>query len=242
MAKSILFFFCFMIGISGWAKLEIPTSMTSENRRIALEVLGYGSAPSLLTDPYPLGGYSGYEFGVSNIIVPTTELSRIGNKPELQGETSYLQLSFAKGLFHNFDLFLNFAPLGQSEQISSFGGGFKWAFFEAEYMPLSVSTVLSANSTSFQNKINVSSQTLDLVMGLNVDDMALYLGAGQVRASGVFIGGATGVNLSTETESESLSDTRVLGGLILKFSRVFVGLEVARVTQPSYALKIGGRF
>ena len=228
--------------LPAWSKLDIPQGLNLEERRQVLEILGPGTGVRVLGDPYPLGGYSGVELGLSNEIIPTTELSRYGNKPKLQGETSYLQLGFAKGLYYNFDLFLNFAPMGQSEEISSFGGGFRWGFFEAEYMPISLSLQVGANSTSFQNKVNVSTQSLDLIAGFAVEDVTMYVGAGSIKASGSFLGGANGVTDTGQTEEETLTTSRFLAGLSIKFSQYFFALEIARTSQPTYAAKLGIRF
>ena len=203
---------------------------------------GFGTAIKSLTDPYPLGGYSGVEIGVANEIIPTTDMAGLGNKSKLQGETSYAQLSFAKGLYYNVDLFVDFVPMGQNEKVSGFGGGFRWGFFEAEYLPVTVSFQATANSTSFQNKINLTTQTLDLIASFNVEDVTLYAGVGPVRSWGVFMGGADGVTDSGNVENEMLSTTRMLAGLAVKFSKVFAALEINRTTEPSYAAKIGVRF
>lgn len=224
------------------AKLELPTGLSLQERRTVLEILGFGSGPKVLGDPYPLGGYSGVEISLSNEVIPTTELASLGNQADLQGETSFLQLHFAKGLYYNFDVFVTFAPMGQSEQISSFGGGGRWGFFEAEYLPITLSIQAAANSTSFQNKVNVSTQALDLIASLNVEDTVLYFGGGRIRASGIFHGGAAAITDTGLVESETVSDTRLLAGMAVKFSTVFVALEVDRVVQPNYAVKAGFRF
>jgi hypothetical protein len=224
------------------AKLDLPTGMTAADRRRALEILGYGSGTKILGDPYPLGGYSGVEVGLSNEVIPTTEISNLGNKSNLQGETSYLQMSFAKGLYYNFDVLVNFAPMGQGEEVSSFGGGVRWGFFEAEYLPIALMVQVAANSTSFQNKINVSTQTLDLIASFSVEKVTLYGGVGTIRASGIFLGGVEGVTDTGSVENETLSTGRLLAGAAVKFSKFFAAIEVDRTSEPNYSGKLGIRF
>lgn len=225
-----------------FAKLQIPKNMNSEDRRTVLEILGYGSSTKILGDPYPLGGYSGVELSVSQQIIPTMDVAKLGNTASQQNETSYLELTLGKGLYYNFDLFITFAPAQQGEEVSSYGGALRWGFFEAEYLPITLSAEVGANSTSFQNTINVSAQTMDLIASFNVQDVILYFGGGTVRASGTFMGGSTGVTDSGNVESDTVSTGRVMTGLAVRVSSFFGAIELSRATQPTYALKIGARF
>lgn len=245
--KTVLIF-CILtlLPLGAWAKVDLPRGLNTRERQRVLEILGPGSGLRVLGDPYPLGGYSGVEIGVSYETISTTDFSGLGSKPPLQGETSYLQLGFAKGLYYNFDLFVNVAPMGQSEEVSSFGGGLRWGFFEAEYMPISLSLQVGANSTSFQDQINVTTQSVDLIAGFAVEDITMYVGAGTIKAAGSFLGNkntpSQGMTDTGETIEESLSTSRFLAGLVLKFSKSFLSLEVARSFDPTYGAKVGFRF
>jgi len=243
--KRLLILFCILI-LSGKAraKLEFPKQLTHQDRTRVLEILGYGSALRVLQNPYPLGGYSGIEVGVSNEMIPTSDISHLGAKNTEQGETSYMQLHFAKGLYDNIDLMATFAPMGQNEQISSFGGGARWGFYEAEYFPVALSVQTTLNSSGFQDKVNVSTQTIDLIASINVSDMTLYAGGGRIRASGQFIGGASGITdqSNNDTENEVLSSTRFLAGLSVKFSNTFFAIELDHTVDASYAAELGLRF
>ncbi|MBX2994442.1 MAG: hypothetical protein KF681_06465 [Bdellovibrionaceae bacterium] len=245
--KTVLIF-CILLLFSpgGFAKVDLPRGLNAQERGRVLEILGPSSGLRVLGDPYPLGGYSGVEIGVSYETISTTDFSGLGSKPTLQGETSYLQLGFAKGLYYNFDLFVNVAPMGQSEEVSSFGGGFRWGFFEAEYMPISLSLQVGANSTSFQDQVNVTTQSIDLIAGFAVEDITMYVGAGTIKAAGSFLGNkanpSRGMTDTGETIEESLSTSRFLAGLVIKYSKAFFSLEVARSYDPTYGAKIGVRF
>ena len=231
--------------ISSWveAKLSIPTNLTTENRQELVEILGYGAAPKVLGDPFPLGGYSGVEIGVSNQIISTVDVAKMGDHTSTQERTPYVGLSLAKGLYYNFDVFINFVPLGQDEGISGFGGGLRWGFFEAEYLPISLSAQVASQSLNFQNKINVSAQTLDLIASYKIDPVTLYLGGGSVTASGEFLGGGSdGVTDTGSVENVSMTANHFLGGVSYRSSLFFIAGEISRATQNSYGVKIGMRF
>ncbi len=244
-ARALVFILPVMISIvsvSSFAKLVIPTAMTTSDRQTALEALGYGTGAKLLGDPYPLGGYSGVEFGITDEIIPTSDISRLGSKATQQTETSYSVMTIGKGLYNNVDGFLQFGLSSTSESISNFGGQLRWGFYQAEYVPAFLSLVLSGSSTNFQNLIITNNQALDLITGINVDDVTLYLGAGQMRAQGTFVGGASGITDTSETLKENVSGSHFLAGVNLKFSKVFLAMQIDRYTQANYSAKLGFRF
>ena len=226
-----------------WAKLSIPTNLSDEDRRALVETLGYGIGAKVLGDPFPLGGYSGVELGITNQFISTEDVSKLGDHASTQARTPYLGLSFAKGLYYNFDVFINFVPVGQDEQVSGFGGGLRWGFFQAEYLPISLSVQLASESLDFQNKINVSAQTFDLIASYKFEPVTIYLGGGTISASGEFLGGgADGVTDSGSVENVSTSANHYLSGLVYRFSTFFVAAEVDRAEQTCYGVKIGARF
>lgn len=242
---AIQFFILLVLGEKiAWATLEIPRNLSEQDRTKATEILGLSSATKLLSNPFPLGGFSGVEVGYSTEIIPTVELSRLGSKTSSQGETSYQMVTLGKGLYNNIDLFVQFAPETQGESIWGFGGQLRWGIFQAEYLPAYLTLVASANSTSFQNKINVVSQGTDLVAGFNVEDVTLYTGMGLVRAIGTFIGGGPSVGV-TDTGNTAQSDVSVphyMAGVNLKISKAFLAMEIDRYTQATYSAKLGIRY
>ena len=244
MPYALLLVFVFALAVSqvGSARLSIPNNMTSTDRQTALEALGYGSGTKLLGDPYPLGGYSGVELGITSEIIPTSDISRLGSKATQQTETSYSVLTLGKGLYNNVDGFIQFGLSGTAENISNYGGQLRWGFYQAEYVPAFLSLVLSGSTTNFQNLIITNNQALDLVTGINVDDVTLYLGTGQMRVQGTFVGGASGITDTSETLRESISGNHFLAGVNLKFSKVFLAMQIDRYTQANYSAKLGFRF
>jgi hypothetical protein len=151
-------------------------------------------------------------------------------------------LTLGKGLYNNVDGFIQFGLSGTAENISNYGGQLRWGFYQAEYVPAFLSLVLSGSTTNFQNLIITNNQALDLVTGINVDDVTLYLGTGQMRVQGTFVGGASGITDTSETLRESISGNHFLAGVNLKFSKVFLAMQIDRYTQANYSAKLGFRF
>jgi len=225
------------------AKLILPTGLNSNDRQAVTEILGYGSTPKILGNPYTLGGYSGVELGVTSEVIPTSDIARLGSKAvQQQGETSYSVFTLGKGIYSNLDTYLQFGLLGGAENISNLGAQVRWTFFQAEYLPAFVTAVVSASSVNFQNLVVTTTQLADLVLGVSVDDVTLYLGAGFAKAQGAFTGGAGGVTDSSESVKENVAGGHYLAGINLKFSSVFIAMEIDRYTQSTYSAKLGLRF
>ena len=236
------FFLLIFFATYASAKLAIPKNLVRSDRQILLETLGPSTTMKVLGDPYPLGGYMGLEFGVSNEIIASEGVSRLGARASQHSETSYTMFSFGKGLYNNFDFFIQFAPLGQSEEVSNYGGQMRWGFYQAEYLPTYLSLVISANSVNYQDLLTINSQAVDLINGFAVDDLSFYIGLGSIQSQGTFIGGAGGITSEGDTQQENLSTGHYLVGLNLKFQKAFLALQLDRTVQPTYSLKVGARF
>ncbi len=239
------FYFIFLlvfVSLSAQAGLEIPKRLTSADRKRATEILGLSSSGKILGNPYPLGGFSGIEVGVSNEIIPTGEISRLGNKTASKSETSFQVITLGKGLYNNIDIFLQMTPQSQDESIWGFGGQLRWGFFQAQYMPIQLSLITYANSNSFNNQVRTLSEGSDLVASFGVEDVTLYTGIGLVSATGVFIGGSQGVTDSGSLCQEQVSDSHYVAGVNLKLSKAFLAMQIDRYTQAVYSAKLGFRF
>lgn len=241
--KLLLFFVCILSAKSLFAaKLEIPKSLNSIDRRAALEVLGTGSQLRLMGDPYPLGGYWGIDLGVSRDAIPTSSLSELGTQTSLKKEVGIWSITLGKGLYYNVDAFLNFVPFGQEDQVSSFGGGLRWLFYEMSYRPIYFSLQGGANSASFQNLINFSNQSLEVLASMVQKDLTFYTGLGVIRSTGIFIGGVKGVTQDSTTQLEALSSERIILGVSYRWKDFYGAVQVDRAILANYALKAGYRF
>lgn len=241
MLKTIFVSIVFFANL-GHASIQIPTEMNSLDRQAALRILGLGTGYKTIGDPYPLGGYMGFEVGVSYELLSTAQIAKLGSGTGIQGDTSYVNFTLGKGLFYDVDFYLNFAPLGQAEKFSSFGGALRWGVLELQAVPVHFSLQAAANSASFQNKVNTTTQTFDLIGGWNFQDVVMYGGIGFIRSAGLFIGGVSGVTDSNETMTESVSETHSFGGLSVNYDTYFFALQVDRASQTAYALKLGVRY
>ncbi len=241
-----------MIALPAAANLQIPKNLSASDRRKSLEILGLSSSAKILGNPYPLGGFSGVEIGYSTEIISTGDISTLGAKSESQKETSYSVLTLGKGLYHNVDLFVQFSPFQQSEDVSNFGGQVRWGFYQADYLPAHLSVVVFGSSTNFKNQISTMSSGADLIVGFSVQDMTLYTGIGVARATGTFMGGANGVTAPetdpssglqvSYTKTEEVSASHYVAGINVKFSKLFFAMQLDRYTQAAYSAKLGMRF
>lgn len=217
--------------------------MSSHDRGTALSILGYGSAVKILDNPYPMGGYSGVEVGLSTEFINTQQIAKLGNGTSAQAQTSYNVLSFGKGLYRNVDVFAQFSYLGQTEAISNFGGQIRWGFYEAQNLPIFASLNVHGDSTNFNNLIVTNDFGFDILGGITEGDATVYLGFGMLRAMGTFSGGTNGVTDTNQTEQTGILDNRILGGLSVKMGQqAFVAAEIDSYSLPVYSAKLGLRF
>lgn len=237
-----IFLFILLLSTGAQAAIQIPTQLTSADRVSLLKILGYGTSFKTSGDPYPLGGYMGFEIGVSYELLSTAQIAKLGSGTGVQGDTSVLNITLGKGLFYDVDFYLNFSPLGQSEKFSSFGGALRWGILELEALPIHFSLQGSANSASFQNKVNTTTQSFDLIGGWNFQDLVFYGGFGLIRSSGQFIGGANGVNDVNDTITEGVNETHSFAGISVNYGTYFVAAQMDRASQAAYAVKFGVRY
>lgn len=241
--KFIAILFClFILPYPSLARLSIPQGLSSADRESALKILGFGSNFKVLGDPYPLGGYLGVEVGLSHELIATSSIGHLGNGAQEQGDTTYPMITLGKGLYYNVDLFLSFMPLGLGENFSAFGGAARWGIYEMQSLPVHFSLQVSSNFSSFQNKINTTTQTLDVVGGWNFEDIVFFGGVGVIRSSGLFMGGPNGVTDTQETLTENLSQTHSFLGVSMRYEEYFAALQLDRADQVAYAFKLGSRF
>ncbi len=222
--------------------LELPTGMDQRERQTTLDTVGLGGSSKLLSDPYPLGGYSGVEIGVSEEIIPAEELSRLGNKTASKSDIAYTQISIGKGLYYDVDLFLNFIPLGDNTEISGYGGQLRWAFFQAQYLPTHMSLILHGNSLQVHGIFSTRSIGADLVTAFDLQDFSLYFGVGRVEADGTFIGANANLTDNGQTVDEKTSSLHTFIGSSLRWSPYFLAIEMDRYAQTVYAVKVGLRY
>lgn len=245
------------VGSQAVADRYIPRRMSEDERHTALQILGFGSASKTLANPYPLGGQSGVEMGVTTEYIPSQDLKSLGDKSSLRSELNYYSLSISKGLFYNIDTSVHFTPAFQNEDISSYGGQLRWGFYEFTFLPGGLSAILHGSATNFGSLLDTRTTGVDLVATVVVEEVALYFGFGQARALGNFRGGTVlSATDTTRTESttdilvfdnyqnayEDIQQAHTMFGVSLAFSEFFAAFQIDRYYLSSYAAKIGWRF
>lgn len=239
---SLILMILFRVAVSH-ATLQLPQNMNSGDRQVALRIVGFGTAAKALTDPYALGGYNGLELGISLETLPTDDLGRLGNKLSTpQSDVTIPKFTIGKGLFSNLDFFIHFIPYNPRTEISQYGGILRWSFFEASSIPLSGSLVGSINTGNINNQMTTRTFGLDLVGGINVNEVALYAGTGVMQSVGTFVGGPTGVTDSQRQETEGVGTVHTMVGGTFRLKGFFVAAQLDRYSQSVISGKLGFRF
>lgn len=254
-------FVAIFLSLTGKA-LDIPKGLSTSDQEDVVKILGLGTSMKMASSPYPLGGYAGFEFGYDVNFINIDQLTRLGCEPGTPGcantsrsdaqEFSYSKLTIGKGLYQNIDIFLSFAPFIRSGNYSDYGGVIRWTFYEARLLPIHLIALVSGNNVNFKNDFTSQNIAGDILIGVNVEDLSIYFGGGQIRSEGTFIGGsgddstvpsgAEGLNPSTNTVKRTIYRFHTVVGASLEFQPLFVAGEINRYEDSVYTLKAGVRF
>lgn len=223
------------------AKLILPKQLSQSDRRELLQIMGPATSVRLLSTPYPLGGWQGFELGVSRHYVPSTNLTEIGDGSISDTDFEYPLLTLGKGLFYDLDLYLSIVPMAQSDSISHFSTQVRKQIWLSESKIFHISGLLYAGTTTLNNQLNMQTYGFSLISAITIDRVSLYLGIGTEFCNGRFIGGATGITDSLKTEIETSTLAHQLIGLEWPIGNFFWSAEVDRFKIPYYSLKFGYR-
>lgn len=247
----ILFFLLLSLSFAADAAVTVPRQLDRNDRIEALEILGFGTAGKVLSNPYPLGGYYGIEMALSFEAVDVRGLSELGDlsgaQAEPQDELVYPTLSFGKGIYGNIDVFFHFIPFIERISLSKFGGLLRWGFFQSNRWPVNLSAVLQAGSSNIDNKIITTSYGYAVVGSFQLWDFSLFAGAGRTQVKGRFMGDSEGANDSGITDSglteqEESGEAHTFFGVSYQPEPIFFTFEVDRIADTSYGLRMGFRF
>lgn len=240
----------------------IPKQLSRDDRKEVIRMLGLSTSTKILSNPFPLGGYSGFEVGLSVELIDVSDLPKLGCQAGSVGcpntglgdkDLQFPRLSIGKGLYNNIDVFLHFAPQHSGSSVTSFGGAVRYSFYEARFLPFNMSLVLNADHVNVGDEFQATTIGADLISGIYVNNFSLYFGVGQLRSSGTFIAGldtsdATveptdpDVDGATNTVEQSVSQTHSLAGITIHIREVFLAAQVDRYPEPSYSFRAGLRF
>ncbi len=245
--------------------LEIPKGLNATDRREVVRTIGLNSAPKALSNPYPLGGYSGFEVGYSVEFINVRDIRRLGCAPGSPGcgnnnysnetEWRYSRLTVGKGLYNDVDVFFSFIPPMGGVRASDYGAQLRWSFYQAQFLPVSLSMIGYFNQLNF-NDIYMNRNTgVELMAGVNVNNFALYFGGGWLQAEGTFISGTTAncedctvdstepeANQVSRTVSHAVEATHTVVGFSFHFENLFAAAQVDRYRDAVYSMKVGMRF
>jgi len=246
---------------------EIPKGLNDTDRNEIVRTLGLNVATKMLNNPYPLGGYSGFEIGYSIEYVSIRDIRRTGCAPGSAGcantrysdetEWRYSRLTVGKGLYNNVDVFFHFMPPTGNAHVSNYGGALRWSFYQAQFLPINLSAVAHFDQLNFNDTFLNRNIGATLIAGVNVENFAIYFGGGQIQATGTFIGadtnqqcnggctvapGDAATDPSSRTVTKKVMTTHTVVGLSLHYDNLFAAAEVDRYSDAVYSLKAGLRF
>lgn len=206
-----------------------------------LQVMGPATSSTLLSSPYPLGGWEGFEIGLSKHYLPISYLSELDPALSEQKDYDYPLITVGKGLFHNIDLFLSIIPIINIESLNYFNTQLRYQFWKSQNNVFHLSGLLFAGTSTINNHLNMQNYGFDVVGTVILDRVSIFLGLGRLLNTGRFIGGSNGVTESQNTETERLSLPHQLIGIEWPFGRFFLAAEVDRYIIPHYSVKLGYR-
>ena len=231
--------------------LQLPQSLDESDRKEVTRILGFGTSSKLLTNPFPLGGYSGVELGLSMETIDTSSIARLGDKSQDTKEFTYPRLSLGKGLYNDVDLFFSFVPYSDSTRVAEFGGILKWCFYQAEFLPLSLSFIVHGSDININDSFVSETIGGEFVAGINVDNFSLYFGGGRLQSDARFLAGDSGTDgvidsTDSNLDKENLMQQRLRTahtfiGFTFHFSEVFLAVQLDRYRDPVYSAKLGLR-
>lgn len=242
---------------------EIPKGLSETDRLEIVRTLGLNTATKMLDNPYPLGGYSGFELGYSIEYINIRDIRRLGCVPGAPGcsntkysdesEWRYSRLTVGKGLYNDLDIFFHFMPPVGGIHVGDYGGALRWSFYQAQFLPINVSAIVHFDQLNYGNSFINRNVGAEIMAGVNVENFALYFGGGQIQASGTFIGGTCGAHCSvdpsdpaydqlSQTVTNRVIATHTVVGLSLHFENLFAAAQVDRYQDAVYSLKAGIRY
>lgn len=230
--------------------IEIPTQLSATDRKDVVQILGISTSSKSISNPYPLGGYSGLELGLSLEFVDTQDLSRLGSKTEPDPEFRYPRLTIGKGLYNDLDFFVHFIPYNENSNVSEYGAMVRWSFFEAQFLPVNLSLLLHGNQLNVSDSFTNQTLGAELMCGINTNNFALYFGGGQLKARGEFQSGGSNsiidpsdpaLSLKTKTIRETVRQSHSFVGFSLHFADYFLAAQIDRYEDVVYAVNLGLR-
>lgn len=246
--KRLLFLFIFFGLYQPIQALTIPTGLDKSEVDLVVQTLGLNTSNKLLSNPFPLGGYTGFEVGITFEFINTSDLSLLGNTTTPQDNLTYPRITVGKGVYNNVDFFINFIPFNDKDAISEYGGLVKWGVYQADLLPICVSLIVHSNVINFNDQFTNQNFGVELISGIYVNKFSLYVGAGQVQASGTLLSSLVDMsdpNITLESDQtfkNSQTQVHSFIGMNMDFKNVFLAAQIDRYERPVYSVKLGLKF
>jgi hypothetical protein len=243
MIRSLILILIFTFPFQLFARVDIPTHLSVDDRIKVLEILGPGTSSKILTDPYPLGGFAGLEAGIQMDSIPVSDLSNLGDTVQKQALFNYPTISIGKGVYKDVDFFIHFIPSSVGTGISEYGGILRWGFYQMAYLPVSFALNVSADSANINNQLITKNFEYDLTAGITTQSIYFYAGVGQLQSSGRFSGGTPeGITDTGNTEYQKITSMHYLTGVGFRIDNIFLTTQMDYHQQPTYSVKLGFRY
>ncbi len=224
----------------------LPRGMDSDDRKVTMQILGFGTATKFSSNPFPLGGWSGVEVSVNQEMVPVEKLKDLGANPGSHGNLSYTQISLGKGFYQDFDGFFSFTLPRQQSEAQNYSGLLRWAFYDLDAKRYLATATVHGQGLNVANLFTSESFGYDLILSRIDSWWSVYVGAGWVQVKTRFIGNPANVNegltSSGQTVIESEEHARTFLGIQGQYQNYFAVAEVQRVYENAYSFKLGYRY
>ncbi len=220
------------------ATLNLPTGLSNGEQQLILQTFGFGTSFRPVDNPYPLGGYTGFEVGLTAQSIPTADIGYYGNRTTIDRNVIYPLISFGKGIFDNIDLLMSFIPYNESTGIGIYSGAFRWSFFQATFVPASFSLLLSGGNTNLNNVFISQTLGADVITGVNVDPFSFYFGVGTLYGQAQFSPNLTSDGTFSNQTGRAF---HTLLGVNVSIAEFFSAMEVDTYNTTVVSLKFGAR-
>jgi hypothetical protein len=237
-------FFSFVFLCNSWAfaKYDLPRNLTSQNQVTVAESLGFGAATKMIMDPLPLGGYDGFQIGLSQDYVNAGAIEVIGAGKASSAYISSSSFSFGKGFYYDFDTFFQMTS-PQNEDFSSYGILLRRKVYSFDsYFPVSVGALVHGGLTQYSNVFGSNIIGFDIYLYSSIYNFVCSVGAGQARGIHTFVGGASGLTGSSRDIEVDLLTKHLWGGVSRHFGRWVVSVMSETYFDSIHSLKLGYNF
>lgn len=237
-----MFYFVFFFFPFTFAALKIPNGLDHNERKEFMKLIGFASSYKYLAQGYILGGYQGLELATTAENIPFSKTNYLSQTSIEESDRVLQSISIGKGLFQNVDIFFTFSPFLFQNQMSSYGAGIRYIFYEEENRPLNIGFLLHGNGFNISNLVGIQTSGVDIIGNYYKDYWTFYMGLGLARSIGSFVGGVNGVTEDQTGADEDIFQNRYYVGLSYNFGSYAVSFQVDRVYSETFSAKLGTRF